>query len=70
MEQVSTIRLRHGDFVRRVHPWDGSREAGTPVGPLLSVRKVHPLEPVAVCELSDGRSEFECNLERFEIDLR
>lgn len=66
---TNLLQLYVGDMVRRIHPWDGSVKAGTPVGPLLTVKKIYPHEPFAICELSDGRSDFECNLEKYEISL-
>lgn len=69
MPVTQLIQLYVGDLVRRTHPWDGSEQAGMPVGPLLTVRKIYPNEPYAICELSDGKTEFECNLEKFSISL-
>lgn len=69
METACEIQLYTGDMVRRVHPWDGSAKAGKPCGPLLIVQKIYPLEPFAIVELSDGRTEFECNLEKYEVSL-
>ncbi|HYG74910.1 MAG TPA: hypothetical protein VEK08_07900 [Planctomycetota bacterium] len=64
---MATLNLYVGDAVRRIHPWDGSAKAGTPVGPLLWIKKIYPHEPYAMLELSDGKMEFECNIEKFEI---
>jgi hypothetical protein len=69
MPVTQMIELYIGDLVRRTHPWDGSVNAGSPVGPLLMVRKIYPNEPFAICELSDGKTEFECNLEKYSISL-
>jgi len=63
------LNLYVGDAVRRIHPWDGSTKAGTAIGPLLTIKKIYPHEPFAMVELSDGKSEFECNLEKYEIFL-
>ena len=53
-----------GDAVRRRQPWDGSEESGAPSGPVLSVTKVYPCDTFTICELSDGRSEFDFNLNK------
>ena len=69
MGVTNLIQLYVGDMVRRMRPWDGSATEGQPAGPLLTIKKIYPHEPYAICELSDGRSEFECNLEKYEISL-
>lgn len=53
-----------GDRVRRTHPSDGTLRAGLPIGPLLTILKVFPSEPVAIYQLLDGKTEFEFNLMR------
>jgi hypothetical protein len=69
MPVMQMIQLYVGDLVRRTHPWDGSEHAGMAVGPLLMVKKIYPHDPFAICELSDGKTEFECNLEKFAISM-
>jgi hypothetical protein len=56
-----------GDRVRRTHPWDGTLRAGLPVGPLLTIIKVFPSEPVAIYQLLDGKTEFEFNLLKEDV---
>ena len=58
------LSMQPGDVVRRRKPWDGSKEAGIPYGPVLTVLKTYPLESYSVCKLSDGRHEFDFNLQR------
>jgi hypothetical protein len=60
---MTPLQLFVGDAVRRVQK-NGSAE-----GPLLTIRRIYPRDPHAVCELSDGRHEPECNLEKYQIDL-
>ena len=54
--------LKAGDRVRRRHPWDGSSNAGMPIGPVVTIIKVYPAETFAMYQLLDGRTEFDFNL--------
>ena len=54
--------LRVGDRVRRRRAWDGSAEAGNPLGPSLTILRVYRAETFSICQLADGGSEFEFNL--------
>ena len=69
VEDCCLIQLHRGDIVQRTHPWDGSANAGMPYGPSLIVKDIYPHEPYALCVLSDGKSEFEFNLQKFEVTL-
>ena len=53
--------LKVGDRVRRRHVWDGSSNAGAPIGPALMIVKVYPGEAFTIYQLLDGRTEFEFN---------
>jgi hypothetical protein len=64
IEVVAMNKINVGDAVRRLQPWDGSEQAGLPAGPILSVLKVHSCDTFEICELSDGRSEFDFNLSK------
>ena len=61
--------LKVGDRVRRRHPWDGSSRAGMPLGPLLSIVKVYGGEPYPIYQLLDGRTEFEFNLCKDQVEV-
>jgi hypothetical protein len=50
--------LSAGARVRRSHPWDGSRRAGQPVGPELTVTKFYNYGDLSLVELSDGSHAF------------
>jgi hypothetical protein len=54
--------LKEGDAVRRRREWDGTAYSGAPTGPVLTVVKAYPCESFVICELSDGRTEFDFNL--------
>lgn len=62
--------LQVGDSVRRQHLWDGSRWAGQPTGPVLTVTEIETVYPVecrvatTVINLSDGRWAYPHNLHR------
>jgi hypothetical protein len=63
-EDADMIGIQVGDIVRRRHPWDGTMRAGVPAGPALKVLKVYPCDTFSICQLSDGRNEFEFNLNK------
>ena len=54
--------LKEGDAVRRRLPWDGTAQSGAPAGEVLTVVKAYPCETFVICQLSDGRTEFDFNL--------
>jgi hypothetical protein len=61
-EVMNTFNV--GDAVRRRLPWDGSEQSGIPAGPVLTVNNVYVCDTFAICELSDGRTEFDFNLSK------
>jgi hypothetical protein len=69
METMSLIQLKIGDWVQRVRPLDGSALQGQPDGPMLRVQRILPRDPVAWCELSDGRIEPETAIARYDVEL-
>jgi hypothetical protein len=69
---IGYLIMKGGDLVkaRKVHPYDGSSEAGKGVGPMLTVTAIVSHKPVdgpekrnAICMLEDGSWEFIWNLE-------
>lgn len=70
-DQPKSWRMRGVQFVRRRHPYDGSPQAGEPIGPILTVTKIADhvtadgiIERACVFYLSDGTWEFEWNLKK------
>jgi len=61
---MNVTTLRAGDAVRRRHAWDGTLSSGAPEGDVLTVVKVMPCDTFAICQLSDGSSEFDFNLHK------
>ena len=58
------LSIERGDVVQRRMPWDGSKQAGLPYGPVLAVVQTFPVESYSVVQLSDGRHEFDFNLQK------
>ncbi len=59
---------------RKIHDYDGTKIAGTPIGPVIEVIEIVDHEPVdsprekkCVAHLSDGTWEFVWNLHFIEI---
>jgi hypothetical protein len=63
-EDTVMVGIQTGDIVQRRHPWDGTARAGQPAGPELIVLKVYSCDTFSICCLSDGKSEFEFNLNK------
>lgn len=71
---MSTLcKIESGSVVRRLHPFDGTLQAGKAIGKFLHVLKVEDVtdgpNTETMITLDDGKTEFWWNLVEVDVDV-